>query len=87
MLAFAEPAHQRDDRLLHLNNARNDTACRLPGADYIEAGVTDLVRGVESVPALLVAIGAPRTKYSISRSSSSSSGGGGGGGSPDVPSH
>jgi hypothetical protein len=34
----------------------------LPGADYIEAGLTDLARGVESVPALLVAIGAPRLR-------------------------
>jgi hypothetical protein len=34
----------------------------LPGADYIEAGLEDLARGVESVPALLVAIGAPRLR-------------------------
>jgi hypothetical protein len=32
----------------------------LPGADLIEAGLADLRAGVESVPALLVAIGAPR---------------------------
>jgi hypothetical protein len=32
----------------------------LPGADLIEAGLRDLGAGVESIPALLVAIGAPR---------------------------
>lgn len=32
----------------------------LPGADLIDAGLEDLRRGVESVPALLVSIGAPR---------------------------
>ncbi len=32
----------------------------LPGSDLIVAGVRDLERGVASVPALLVSIGAPR---------------------------
>ncbi len=32
----------------------------LPGADLITAGLADLARGVESGPALLVSIGAPR---------------------------
>jgi hypothetical protein len=32
----------------------------LPGADLVESGLRDLARGVESVPALLVAIGRPR---------------------------
>jgi hypothetical protein len=32
----------------------------LPGADLIEQGLADLDRGVESVAALLVSIGAPR---------------------------
>ena len=32
----------------------------LPGADLVSAGLTDLDRGVASVPALLVSIGAPR---------------------------
>lgn len=32
----------------------------LPGADLVEAGLADLQAGRESVPALLVAIGAPR---------------------------
>ena len=32
----------------------------LPGAELIEAGLTDLNAGLETVPALLVAIGAPR---------------------------
>jgi hypothetical protein len=34
----------------------------LPGADLVEAGIADLTVGVESVPALLVAIGAPRLR-------------------------
>jgi hypothetical protein len=32
----------------------------LPGADLIESGLADLQAGLETVPALLVAIGAPR---------------------------
>ena len=32
----------------------------LPGADWIGAGLDDLARGLETVPALLVSIGAPR---------------------------
>ena len=32
----------------------------LPGADLVEAGLADLERGIESVEALLVSIGAPR---------------------------
>jgi hypothetical protein len=35
---------------------------RLPGSEFIEAGLADLDRGVESVAALLVAIGAPRLR-------------------------
>ena len=34
----------------------------LPGHDLVEQGLVDLARGVESVPALLVAIGAPRLR-------------------------
>jgi hypothetical protein len=34
----------------------------LPGGDLIEAGLRDLHAGVESAPALLVAIGAPRLR-------------------------
>jgi hypothetical protein len=34
----------------------------LPGDDLIEAGIQDLRRSVESVPALLVSIGAPRLR-------------------------
>jgi hypothetical protein len=37
-------------------------AGRLPGEDVIEAGLADLARGVESVPALVVAIGGPRLR-------------------------
>jgi hypothetical protein len=36
----------------------------LPGADLVEEGLDDLSRGVESVPALLVSIGAPRLRRS-----------------------
>lgn len=32
----------------------------LPGSDLVEQGIRDLERGVESIAALLVAIGAPR---------------------------
>jgi len=32
----------------------------LPGEDFIRAGLDDLARGVASIPALLVSIGAPR---------------------------
>jgi hypothetical protein len=32
----------------------------LPGEDLITAGLEDLARGIESAPALLVSIGAPR---------------------------
>ena len=34
----------------------------LPGAELVAAGLEDLSRGVESVAALLVAIGAPRLR-------------------------
>ncbi|MCU0241981.1 MAG: hypothetical protein MUF51_06110 [Vicinamibacteria bacterium] len=34
----------------------------LPGGDLIEAGLVDLARGVESVPSLLISIGAPRLR-------------------------
>jgi hypothetical protein len=33
---------------------------RLPGEDIVRKGIADLLRGVESVEALLVSIGAPR---------------------------
>ena len=34
----------------------------LPGWELVEPGLADLARGVESIPALLVAIGAPRLR-------------------------
>ncbi len=34
----------------------------LPGHDLIERGLADLTRGCESIPALLVSIGAPRLR-------------------------
>jgi hypothetical protein len=37
-------------------------ADRLPGAELIRAGVADLAAGIESVAALLVAVGAPRLR-------------------------
>jgi hypothetical protein len=36
----------------------------LPGGELVRAGLADLERGVESVEALLVAIGAPRLRLS-----------------------
>jgi hypothetical protein len=39
-----------------------DTPPGLPGADLIEAGLSDLANSVESVPGLLVAVGAPRLR-------------------------
>ena len=35
---------------------------RLPGGELIEEGLEDLGRGLESIPALLVAVGAPRLR-------------------------
>jgi len=37
-------------------------AAELPGAELVEAGLADLERGVESVEALLVSVGAPRLR-------------------------
>ena len=34
----------------------------LPGYSLIQSGIDDLLRGVQSVPALLVSIGAPRLR-------------------------
>ena len=34
----------------------------LPGSDLVREGIADLERGIESVPALLVSIGAPRLR-------------------------
>jgi hypothetical protein len=40
-----------------------DAAVReLPGAELIETGLEDLARGVESLPAMLVLVGAPRLR-------------------------
>jgi hypothetical protein len=33
-----------------------------PGGDLVEEGLADLERGVETIPALLVSIGAPRLR-------------------------
>jgi len=35
----------------------------LPGSDLVQAGVDDLARGVESIPSLLVSIGAERLRH------------------------
>ncbi len=46
-----------------MGNGLSEVTIRgLPGADLIEAGVADLERGVESIEALLVSIGAPRLR-------------------------
>jgi hypothetical protein len=34
----------------------------LPGSDLVEEGIRDLEQGVESIPALLVSIGAPKLR-------------------------
>ena len=34
----------------------------LPGEDLVQQGVADLARGLETIPGLLVAIGAPRLR-------------------------
>ena len=34
----------------------------LPGGDLVQEGIADLSRGIESVPALLVSLGAPRLR-------------------------
>jgi hypothetical protein len=34
----------------------------LPGDDLVQQGLADLARGAETVPALLVAVGAPRLR-------------------------
>ena len=34
----------------------------LPGSDLVQEGLRDLARGVDSVPALLVAIGSPKLR-------------------------
>jgi len=33
-----------------------------PGGDLVQAGIADLARGIESIPSLLVSIGAPRLR-------------------------
>lgn len=38
------------------------TPTELPGGDLVLAGIDDLRRGAETVPALLVSIGAPRLR-------------------------
>lgn len=35
---------------------------QLPGSDLIQAGIDDLEKGLESIPALLVSIGYPRLR-------------------------
>ena len=42
--------------------AMREISDALPGADLIREGLRDLERGVESVPALLVLVGAPRLR-------------------------
>jgi hypothetical protein len=39
-----------------------DETPALPGEDVVREGLEDLARGIESVPALLVSIGAPRLR-------------------------
>ena len=39
-----------------------DDLVHLPGSELVREGIADLERGIESVPALLVSIGAPRLR-------------------------
>lgn len=39
-----------------------ETFAGLPGAEFVTIGLQDLERGVVSVPALLVSVGAPRLR-------------------------
>lgn len=39
-----------------------DSVSRLPGHELIDLGLADLARGAETIPALVVAIGAPRLR-------------------------
>jgi len=50
------PRARRIDRL----TPAHPEYLELPGQDLIAAGIADLERGIESVPALLASIGAPR---------------------------
>jgi heme A synthase len=54
---LAGPAGRRDAKLGIFPSV---TLEPLPGGDLIEAGLRDLERGIASIPALLVSIGAPR---------------------------
>lgn len=40
----------------------NEISDALPGADFIREGLRDIAAGVESIPALLVLVGAPRLR-------------------------
>ncbi|MGH2841021.1 MAG: hypothetical protein ACRDKY_09385 [Solirubrobacteraceae bacterium] len=39
-----------------------DASSRLPGQDLVTAGLADLAEGIETTPALLVAMAAPRLR-------------------------
>jgi hypothetical protein len=61
-----DPVVADDPSLLRLGKEGHEVprrvATELPGADLVDAGLADLERGVESVEALLVSIGAPRLR-------------------------
>ncbi|MGH7719337.1 MAG: hypothetical protein ACREON_10895 [Gemmatimonadaceae bacterium] len=67
------PLGRQDEALAAAPARRYDYAVRptdLPGGDLIVAGLDDARRGLESIPALLVAIGAPRLRrlgYAVSQ--------------------
>ncbi len=50
------------ERLADFARRDRDRPPCLPGEDLVQAGLSDLAQGVESVPALLVSIGAPRLR-------------------------
>jgi hypothetical protein len=76
--SFVNSGIQRevDDPLMQsLSSTFSPSACRregpiirgvthewLPGSEWVQQGLEDLARAVESVPALLVSVGAPRLR-------------------------
>jgi hypothetical protein len=50
----------RPSILTLVSTSQHESPAALPGAELVAAGLADLERGVESIEALLVSIGAPR---------------------------
>ena len=61
-LSERRPCRRTPERGARYTHPVQDIPDALPGADLIREGLRDLARGVESIPALLVLIGAPRLR-------------------------